>query len=290
MRHIKIGSRASLLAKRQAEIIMQKLREHYPEDQFEIVTFSTAGDRYQGALQSQGGKGLFVKELDRALYEGRIDLAVHSLKDMPLEQPPALPILAYSQREDPRDALILKQGITEENLIYDGGLIGTASPRRMLQLKQLYPRCSFALIRGNVQTRLQRLEKENFSATILAAAGLIRLEQTQVMYRLFSTEEMITAAGQGILAVQGREGEWDLQFLNDRKAQIAAQAERSFVRAAGGSCSSPIAAYAWHEGETLWLRALYAELGGQGMVKGELQGKPDEAEAMGIQLARALKG
>ena len=166
---IRIGSRESRLAVTQTEIIKGQIEAHFPHIRVEIVTMKTTGDRIlDRSLEQIGGKGLFVKELDQALRKGRVDLSVHSLKDMPMDIPEDLPILAYSKREDPRDVLIFRQGQTES---ISGGMIGTSSKRRRLQLERLYPDCHFQGIRGNVQTRLRKLEEEGFCATVLAAAG-----------------------------------------------------------------------------------------------------------------------
>ena len=161
---IRIGSRESRLAVTQTEIIKGQIEAHFPHIRVEIVTMKTTGDRIlDRSLEQIGGKGLFVKELDQALRKGRVDLSVHSLKDMPMDIPEDLPILAYSKREDPRDVLIFRQGQTES---ISGGMIGTSSKRRRLQLERLYPDCHFQGIRGNVQTRLRKLEEEGFCATV----------------------------------------------------------------------------------------------------------------------------
>ena len=227
---IRIGSRESRLAVTQTEIIKGQIEAHFPHIRVEIVTMKTTGDRIlDRSLEQIGGKGLFVKELDQALRKGRVDLSVHSLKDMPMDIPEDLPILAYSKREDPRDVLIFRQGQTES---ISGGMIGTSSKRRRLQLERLYPDCHFQGIRGNVQTRLRKLEEEGFCATVLAAAGLKRLGMDSCIGRYFSCEEMIPAAGQGILAVQARAGEYQelLEVLNDPRSEAAAKAERAFVK------------------------------------------------------------
>ena len=191
---IRIGSRESRLAVTQTEIIKGQIEAHFPHIRVEIVTMKTTGDRIlDRSLEQIGGKGLFVKELDQALRKGRVDLSVHSLKDMPMDIPEDLPILAYSKREDPRDVLIFRQGQAES---ISGGMIGTSSKRRRLQLERLYPDCHFQGIRGNVQTRLRKLEEEGFCATVLAAAGLKRLGMDSCIGRYFSCEEMIPAAGQ----------------------------------------------------------------------------------------------
>ena len=254
---IRIGSRESKLAVTQAEIVKEMIEKAYPDAEVSIVTMKTTGDKILNrSLDQIGGKGLFVKELDQALREGTIDLSVHSLKDMPMELPEDLPLLAFTKREDPRDALILKKDIDE---VPSGGVIGTSSKRRMIQLKTLYPECKFHGIRGNVQTRMRKLEEEGFDATVLAAAGLRRLGMGTIIGKIFSIEEMIPAAGQGILAVQRRAGEYEelRDILNDPDSEIMAKAERAFVRTLDGGCTSPIAAFAQIEGEKVRLKGLY---------------------------------
>lgn len=254
---IGIGSRESLLAVRQAEIIRDQIMDSDPEVSVEIITMKTTGDRIlDKSLAKIGGKGLFVKELDRALMDGRIDIAVHSLKDMPMEVIPEFPILAYGRREDPRDVILYRPGL---EALPEQAVIGTSSRRRMLQMQRLYPDCTFRGIRGNVQTRLKKLETEGYDGTILAAAGLKRLGMEQVISRYLSVDEMIPAAGQGILAVQGRKGEnygW-IDRIDDRESRAAALAERQFIRVTGGDCTSPCAAHAQVSGNELRLTGLY---------------------------------
>ena len=254
---IKIGSRESRLAVKQAEIIRDQIIDSNPEISVEIITMKTTGDKIlDKSLEKIGGKGLFVKELDRALMDGRIDIAVHSLKDMPMEENPELPILAYGKREDPRDVILYRSGL---ETLPDCAVIGTSSRRRMLQMQRLYPDCTFRGIRGNVQTRLKKLETEGYDGTLLAAAGLKRLGMEQVISRYLSVDEMIPAAGQGILAVQGRKGEnygW-IDRIDDRESRAAAMAERQFIRVTGGDCTSPCAAHAQVSGNELKLTGLY---------------------------------
>ena len=254
---IRIGSRESLLAVRQAEIIRDQIMDSDPEVSVEIITMKTTGDRIlDKSLAKIGGKGLFVKELDRALMDGRIDIAVHSLKDMPMEVIPEFPILAYGRREDPRDVILYRLGL---EALPEQAVIGTSSRRRMLQMQRLYPDCTFRGIRGNVQTRMKKLETEGYDGTILAAAGLKRLGMEQVISRYLSVDEMIPAAGQGILAVQGRKGEnygW-IDRIDDRESRAAALAERQFIRVTGGDCTSPCAAHAQVSGNELRLTGLY---------------------------------
>ena len=254
---IKIGSRESRLAVKQAEIIRDQIISCDPDISVEIITMKTTGDKIlDKSLEKIGGKGLFVKELDRALMDGRIDIAVHSLKDMPMEENPELPILAYGKREDPRDAILYRSGL---EALPEQAVIGTSSRRRMLQMERLYPGCTFRGIRGNVQTRMRKLETEGYDGTLLAAAGLKRLGMEQVIGRYLSLDEMIPAAGQGILAVQGRKGDvhrW-IDSIDVRESRAAALAERQFIRVTGGDCTSPCAAHAQVSGNELKLTGLY---------------------------------
>lgn len=287
---IRIGSRESRLAVIQAEIIRDMILKNHPELQIEIVTMKTTGDKIQNqSLEKIGGKGLFVKELDKALMEGRIDISVHSLKDMPMEMPGELPVLAYAKREDPRDVLIYKPG---ENRMPECGVIGTSSRRRKVQLGNIYQDCTFQMIRGNVQTRLRKLSEEGYDATVLAAAGLVRLGMEHVIGRYFDTEEVIPAAGQGILAVQGRKGE-DYSYLegiNHPETEAAALAERQFVTVLGGGCTSPAAAYARVNGEELKLTGLYyRESDGRYFTESICTGERERAKEAGEMLADRMR-
>lgn len=254
---IRIGSRDSILAVRQAELIRDRISQEHPELDIRIITMKTTGDKIlDKSLAAIGGKGLFVKELDRALLDGRIDIAVHSLKDVPMELNPDLPLLAFGKREDPRDVMIYRQGLSE---LPENAVIGTSSSRRELQLKKLCPAYTFRGIRGNVQTRMRKLEEEGYDGTLLAAAGLKRLGMEHVIGQYFSVDEIIPAAGQGILAVQGRRGEdysW-LACVDDPESRAAAAAERAFIRTVGGGCTSPSAAHAQVSGNEVKLTGLY---------------------------------
>ena len=235
-----------------------------------------------------GGKGLFVKELDRALLDKKSDISVHSLKDMPMEIPEELPLVAFSKREDSRDVLVLPEGKTELDLTKP---IGCSSQRRILQLKELYPDAVCKSVRGNVQTRLAKLDSGEYSALILAAAGLKRPGLEWRISRYFEPEEMIPAAGQGILAVQGRAGE-DVSYLGgfqDEKGYYAAVGERAFVRYLDGGCSSPIAAHAIVDDEEMTLLGLYYDENTGNHKKGSIKGAKQEAESLGIALAKQLQ-
>ncbi|MDD2978531.1 MAG: hydroxymethylbilane synthase [Hespellia sp.] len=286
---IRIGSRDSRLAVIQAEIVRDTIKKAHPDFVVEIHTMKTTGDMIlDRSLDQIGGKGLFVKELDRALLEEEVDICVHSLKDMPMEQMKELPILAFTKREDPRDALIYKPGFDE---IPAGGIIGSSSRRRTLQLARIFPDCQFRGIRGNVQTRLGKLETGEYAGTVLASAGLCRLQMQQVIGRIFSVEEVLPAAGQGILAIQGRAGETHdyLDCLQCKNSTIAAQAERSFVGTLDGGCSSPIAAYAQVNGEEVKLTGLYYEEQAEEYVMDHMTGPVCQAKYIGEKLAEELK-
>lgn len=286
---IRIGSRESRLAVTQAEIVKEIIEKNDPGIQAEIITMKTTGDKILNqSLEAVGGKGLFVKELDKALLDGQIDIAVHSLKDMPMETPAELPILAYTKREDPRDILIYKAGRNEFPV---DGTIGTSSRRRMLQFQALYPDCTFAGIRGNVQTRLKKLSEEDYDGTVLAMAGLCRMGMEDIAGRIFAPEEMVPAAGQGILAVQGRKGEnypWT-DCLNDPLSEAAAFAERRFAAVLGGDCTAPTAAYARICGSELKLTGLYYQEAEGRYLIDKKTGVVTEAEAIGESLALEME-
>ena len=286
---IRIGSRESALAVIQSQMVMDAIARTVPDAELELVTMKTTGDRIlDKTLDQIGGKGLFVKELDQALRDGRADFTVHSLKDMPMEVPEDLPLAAFSKREDPRDVLVLPEGVTE---LDPAKPIGCSSRRRQLQLKELFPDMDIRPVRGNVQTRLKKLQDGEFSALVLAAAGLKRLGLEDRISRYFSPEEMLPAAGQGILAVQTRQGVDTacLAAVHDPDAACCALAERAFVRALDGGCSSPVAAYAVAEGETLTLTGLYVSPDETVVRKGSLSGPRTAAETLGETLADKLK-
>lgn len=288
-RRIRIGSRKSRLAVIQTELVMDKIKELHPGLFLELVTMETTGDRRLDVTLDQiGGKGLFVKELDKALLSGRIDLAVHSLKDMPMEEAKEIPIVGFLPREDVRDVLVLPEGKTEWK---ETGVIGCSSFRRRIQGERLFPEARFENIRGNVLTRLEKLDRGEYDALILAAAGLKRLGLENRIFRYFSPGEILPAAGQGILAVQGRAGENEdffKDFTNEETRQTA-MAERAFVRHLDGGCSSPVAAYAEVcEGE-LYLRGLYYLEKEGTYVIGSKRGNAKNAEETGIGLAEEMQ-
>ena len=286
---IVVGSRESKLAIVQSMTLIEHLRSVLPDAEVELLTMKTTGDRIlDRTLDEVGGKGLFVKELDLALREGRADLTVHSLKDMPMEIPEEIPILCCSAREDPRDVLVLPEGRAEIDFSKP---IGTSSLRRTLQIKALYPGCETAPVRGNIQTRLAKLDAGQYGALVLAAAGLRRLGLAHRISRYFSAGEIIPAAGQGILAVQGRRGE-DHSYLvgyGSADAAFAAIAERAFVRTLNGGCSSPICAHAEVEGNRISLTGLYFDEATGACCRGTARGSVGEARQLAAALAEQLR-
>ena len=286
---IRIGSRDSRLAVIQSRLVIQAISAAVPEAEVALVTMKTTGDKIlDKTLDQIGGKGLFVRELDLALREGRVDFTVHSLKDMPMEVPEDLPLAAFSRREDPRDVLVLPQGVT---VLDPSKPIGCSSRRRQLQLKALFPDMEVAPVRGNVQTRLAKLDGGAFSALVLAAAGLKRLGLENRISRYFSPEELLPAAGQGILAVQTRLGMDTacLAMVRDDSAACCALAERAFVRTLNGGCTSPVAAYSVTEGTQLTLTGLYVSPDETVVRKGHITGPSADAEALGQALAEQLQ-
>ena len=284
-----IGSRESRLAVLQSEMVRDYIKTQHPELDVEILTMKTTGDKIlDRTLDKVGGKGLFVKELDKALLEGRTMLSVHSLKDMPMEVSGELPLLAFSKREDPRDVLVLPEGVGELDPTKP---LGCSSLRRTLQLKELYPEMEVKSIRGNLQTRLQKLDNGEYSGLILAAAGLKRLGLGNRICRYFSEDEILPAAGQGILAVQGRQDlTYDyLEGYRDEKAWIAGSAERAFVKYLNGGCSSPVAAFGVVEGDELFLRGLYYRECDGRYFKDSIRGAKSEAEKLGRDLAKRMQ-
>lgn len=285
---IRIGSRDSRLAVIQSEMVIDSIRAYDPTAQVELVTMKTTGDLILDRPLSQiGGKGLFVKELDKALLEGRVDFTVHSSKDLPMDIPQELPLVAFSHRADPRDALVLPQGVDTLDPIRP---IGCASLRRTLQLKKLFPHHQVAPVRGNVQTRLAKLDRGEYSALVLACAGLDRLGLEDRISRRFPVEEMLPAAGQGILAVQSR-ADVDtscLSLFHDPVAAVCLTAERAFVGALEGGCSSPVAAHATVDGDTVTLTGFYVDREGESYIESSCAACAD-AQELGAELAVRMR-
>ncbi|MCC8180262.1 MAG: hydroxymethylbilane synthase, partial [Planctomycetes bacterium] len=253
-----------------------------------IDAMKTTGDRIlYKPLAAIGVKGLFTRELDQALRAGTVDICVHSCKDMPTPDDPELPIVAVSRREDPRDVLLLPDGCGKPDFSTP---LGTASQRRKSQLAGIYPQWQTQPVRGNIQTRLSKLDAGQYGGLVLAAAGLKRLGLFDRVYQAFDCDRMIPAAGQGVLAIQGRAGENHdyLRAVNDVDAYDAVMAERAFVHALGGGCTAPTAAYALCEKEEIRIIGFHVDADGTS-VRGETTGKRAEAAAVGAALAMRLK-
>lgn len=312
MEEFRIGSRGSRLAVIQSELVRNYLEGMGIRTR--IITIQTKGDKIlDRPLELVGGKGLFIRELEVALREGRIDLSVHSLKDVTMEVPEDLPLIGFSHREDPRDVLVLPKGISE--LVQDKP-IGCSSRRRILQAEKLFPDMTFASVRGNVETRLAKLDRGEFSALILAAAGLKRLGLSERISRYFTVEEMIPSAGQGILALQGR-ADREYKELHDyfhKESALAAACERAAVSCLAGDCTAPVAAYAEVREQEIAVYGMYGGEGGRlpvverehGIVEGQwsamqsgtdrdshfvtacIRGNREEPEKLGRELAEIL--
>lgn len=287
---IRVGSRESVLAVEQTRLVMDTIQKAHPEITLELVTMKTTGDKIlDKTLDKIGGKGLFVKELDKALMDGRIDISVHSLKDMPMETPDELPILAYSKRGNPFDCLVLPKGVDQWDKTQPAGCSGH---RRRVQLQKLMGAdIPIKPIRGNIHTRLNKLDNGEYGALILACSGLERVSLSDRIHHIFTLKEMIPSAGQGILAVQGRAGE-DISWLtgvDDPISRIQAQCERAFVRTLDGGCSSPIAAYAQVHGQEVLLTGLYCPESEDVCVIDRMVGTVDRASQLGESLAVELK-
>jgi len=288
-----IATRESALAMWQARHIESRLAELYPRIVVSILGMTTEGDRKLGSsLAKIGGKGLFVKELEEALAEGRADIAVHSLKDVPMHLPQGFALGAILARADPRDALVSPRYATLAALP-PGARVGTSSLRRESQLRAAFSHLRIEPLRGNVQTRLRKLDEGEYDAIILAAAGLKRLGLAHRMTALLAPEDMLPAVGQGALAVECRSERADvlalLKALHDDTTAACVTAERALSRALAGSCNVPLAGYAEIEGTTLRLRGYVGAPDGTRHVRGEEAGAVAEAEALGARLAARLK-
>lgn len=274
----------------QAQLTAKKILEAEPDAQIEYILMKTTGDLIlDRTLEAIGGKGLFVKELDEALLSYQADITVHSYKDMPMNPDPRLPVVAVSVREDPRDVLILPEGADRPD--FDRP-VGCSSARRRLHLKELYPGWESRPVRGNLQTRLAKLERGEYGGLVLAAAGIRRLGLEHRISRYFSPEEMIPACCQGTLAVQARAGE-DVSFLrtfHDPRIWDISEAERGFARELDGGCTLPIAAFGQiGDDDVLTLQGYYHDPVSGATRTGSIRGARKDARMLGIRLAVRLK-
>lgn len=287
-----IGTRKSVLALWQAEYVAQRLREQYPGLTVELLPVSTRGDEILNRpLAEIGGKGLFIRELEELMREGRADMAVHSLKDMPAELPEDFTLAAVTDREDPRDAFVSLRYPGVEALPA-GAKVGTSSLRRQSQLLHRRPDLAMESLRGNVQTRLRKLDEGQYDAVILAAAGLKRLGLGDRIASYLSTEDSIPAAGQGVMAVEVRKKDEEtrrmLAFLHNARVASCIAAERAFLGCVGGDCKVPAGAFAAEDGDGLRVDAFIASEDGQTFYRRSVSGALPDAERLGTAVADAL--
>jgi hydroxymethylbilane synthase len=286
-----VGTRGSRLARRQTERVVAALQEHCPDCRFEVRVVRTTGDRRPQPLSEISGQGVFTKELELALLAVEIDIAVHSLKDLPTEIAQGLTIAAVPQREDPRDALVSGGNVPLAKLPR-GGRVGTGSARRAAQLRLLRPDLQPVPIRGNVDTRLAKVQSSELDAVVVAAAALSRLGWLDRASELLSAEAMLPAPGQGALAVETRADDAEalrvVRGIDDRESRLATIAERAFLRRLGGGCRVPVAALATIKDGGLRLDGVVVDPEGTRAFRGEIDGSPEEAESLGEGLADSL--
>ena len=279
MLEIKIGTRGSPLALAQTKIISDKILSSWPNLKIKIVIIKTSGDKNLSPfLKNNNNKGMFTFEIEKALLNREIDFAVHSLKDLPVNINENLPVIAFSERGNPFDALV---GVE--------GLVGSSSLRRRLQLEKLFPDSEILPVRGNINTRINKLDSGEFSGLVLAASGLERLGLDKRITKIFNENEILPAPCQGILACQGRKDEdyFYLESINDKNSQNCAKAERSFARALNAGCNVPVGAYARILNDKLILKGLFID-DEKNFYTGELSGDPNEAELIGEKLAKEI--
>lgn len=290
---ITIGARGSTLSVWQAEWVRDRLTSVAPVYNYEVQLIKTLGDKIQDApLSKIGSTGLFVKEIEQALLDGKIDLAVHSLKDLPTDVHPGFVIVAAGPREDPRDVLVSKLGLPLDKLP-PGARVGTSSLRRSAQILNRRPDLEILDLRGNVDTRLRKAMEGDYDAVVLAAAGIIRMGLAHVITEYLSPEVCLPAIGQGVIGAEGRRGdercEELLGLISYAPVEVEMTAERSFMRELEGGCQVPIGALATVEGDEIMLQGMVASVDGQRLISDTVWGRLDEAHELGIELAGKLK-
>jgi hydroxymethylbilane synthase len=295
-RLVRIGSRKSQLALVQTHWVQAELQKHFPDYTFEVHTMSTQGDIILDvALAKIGDKGLFTKELEVGMLNNETDFAVHSLKDLPTNLPEGLMLGCVSERENPADALVVHEKHKDKQLetLPTGAVVGTSSLRRLAQLRHHYPHLQFKDIRGNLNTRLQKLDDGGYDAIILAVAGLYRLEMRDRVHQIIPSEISLHAVGQGALGIECREGDTEIlkiiKALEHTPTAQRCHAERAFLRELEGGCQVPIGVNTKIEGEQLTLTGMVASLDGKRLIKDTVIGSPENAEQLGIDLAHRLR-
>ncbi|RWT40141.1 hydroxymethylbilane synthase [Aeromonas caviae] len=291
-RTLRIATRKSPLALWQANFVKDRLEALHPDLQVELVPMSTQGDKILDTpLAKVGGKGLFVKELETAMLEGRADIAVHSMKDVPVEFPDGLGLHTICEREDPRDAFVSNH-FNQIDELPQGAVVGTSSLRRQCQLRAARPDLVIRDLRGNVNTRLAKLDAGDYDAIILAAAGLKRLEMAHRIAAFIEPEQSLPANGQGAVGIECRLDDHELHALlaplEHPETRIRVLTERAMNRALQGGCQVPIGAYALVQGEEVWLRGLVGSPDGSRVIRDEIRGPLAEGEALGHTLAQRL--
>lgn len=291
---IKVGTRGSRLALTQTNHVIDMLKTAHPELEAEVVIIKTKGDKILNMpLDKIGDKGLFVKEIETAMIEKKIDMAVHSMKDMPTDQPKGLVIVNPPAREDARDALILKEGLNSLEDIPQGGRIGTGAIRRISQILKHRPDLKFEPIRGNVETRMKKIETEGLDGVVLAAAGLKRLDLEHRITNMLELDVVLPSPAQGILAIECRENDEKmlglLKSIQDEEATIQARAERTFLEAVNGGCHIPVGAYCHVDGDNVKLQALLGKNDGSDLNKVQWTGNIADVEKGARELAEKLK-
>lgn len=292
MANIRVGTRGSKLALTQTNFVADKLKKLIPEESIEICVIKTSGDIMQDvSLLTIGGQGVFVKEIEEALLSDKIDLAVHSMKDVPGDIPEGLAFAAVLKREDIRDVLVSRDNIKME-VLPKGAKIGTGSQRRGAQIKAMMPDINIVPLRGNIDTRLKKIETENLTGVILAAAGMKRMGLTEKITQFLPVETMLPAVGQGALGLQIRKDDVELAkactSLNDVTTAVEVAAERAFLRALGGGCRLPIAALGKLDGQMLTLEGMVAAPNGSTMIREKVSGTMKDAEEIGKKLAEII--
>lgn len=295
-RTIRIGSRKSQLALIQTYWVQEQLQKHFPDRTFEVHTMATQGDKILDvALAKIGDKGLFTKELELGMLNNETDFAVHSLKDLPTRLPEGLVLGCVTERENPADALVVHEKHKDKQLdtLPEGAVIGTSSLRRLAQLRHHFPHLSFKDVRGNLNTRLAKLDNGEYDALILAVAGLQRLQMSDRVHQVIPPEVSLHAVGQGALGIECRAGDTEilelLKPLEHKPTALRCYAERSLLRDLEGGCQVPIGVNTHIDGDTLTLTGMVASLDGQRLIKDTVTGAATQAEQLGRELAQRLR-